>query len=626
MESKIKIGVYAKAASALAGLGKVANAVKTIGAAYRGAQKDVNKFGKESILPSRAVKSLRVYARALKNARKQAEQLRAAANKKIMSGAKMVAAGAAIAAPFMIATQKAMKYSEGLAEIATLAPNKSVQQIEKEFGPALLKVSGKFGTAAASTTAAAYQAISAGIAPSSAAVTEFLEIAGKAAVGGVATMETAVDGITSVMNAYGKDIVGAGKASDLMFTAVRMGKTTFKELSNSLYNVTPTAAALGVKFEDVTASIAAMTAQGTPTSVATTQMNQLLAELAKGSTAVSKTFKKLSGKSFKQFVAAGGDVQGALKKLETYAGKSGKEMVDLFGSIEAGKAAMTLTGKGTQKFTDCMKEATKSTGDLDKAYGKMEQSAAFQFKQAQAQMGNLFIEIGSKLLPALVKLLGALKPIITAVSNWINEHSSLTAGILTVIGVISGFCVVLGALKMAFGAFIFMKSIVLGIKSFAIMCGIGKVAAFGFGGAINFAAAPIWLIVAAVAAAIAAISALVVYWDKIKGFFTGGETELKASTTTKHKVEGSAPKLPGLPKIPKVPDMPKTPAAMKPAAVPMQSTPVINIKIENDNRGANLADSATTAANEERIKQLVKQGIKEAFDEMRRTGKLAYGN
>ena len=57
------------------------------------------------------------------------------------------------------------------------------------------------------------------------------------------------------MNAYGDQVSGATEVSDLMFTAIRLDKTTFEEMSPSMFQVTPIAASLGVPFRDVTASI-----------------------------------------------------------------------------------------------------------------------------------------------------------------------------------------------------------------------------------------------------------------------------------------------------------------------------------------------------------------------------------
>ena len=61
----------------------------------------------------------------------------------------------------------------------------------------------------------------------------FLKTAQKGAVGGVSDLETAVDGLSSVVNAFGKESIDAGRASDIMFTAVKQGKTTFAEISGN---------------------------------------------------------------------------------------------------------------------------------------------------------------------------------------------------------------------------------------------------------------------------------------------------------------------------------------------------------------------------------------------------------
>src|SRR5207302_1808515 len=142
-------------------------------------------------------------------------------------------------------------------------------------------------------------------------------------------------------------------------------KTTFNELSTSLFNVTPVAASLGVSFGDVTAALAAMTAQGVPTSVATTQLRQLLAELSKEGQVAAKNFEQLAGKSFRQFIAEGGNVQQALQLMERGAKASGVGINDLFGSVEAGGAALALTGKGTQVFTSNLKEMGQAAGATD---------------------------------------------------------------------------------------------------------------------------------------------------------------------------------------------------------------------------------------------------------------------
>ena len=124
--------------------------------------------------------------------------------------------------------RSAIELGKGLSEVATLLPELSDEGF-KGLTQDVLDFSDEMGIATTEVVPALYQAISAGVPADN--VFEFLEIAAKASIGGVTSLETAVDGITSVVNAYGQEVITAQQASDLMFTAVRLGKTTFDELS-----------------------------------------------------------------------------------------------------------------------------------------------------------------------------------------------------------------------------------------------------------------------------------------------------------------------------------------------------------------------------------------------------------
>ncbi|MDA0064809.1 phage tail tape measure protein [Brachyspira hyodysenteriae] len=182
---------------------------------------------------------------------------------------------------------------------------------------------------------ALYQSLSAGVPREN--VFEFLKTAGEAAIAGVAELKTSVDGLTSVTNAYGTEVLNVNRASDIMFQTVKLGKTDFTQLSKSLFNVIPTASALGVQFEDIGAAIAVMTAQGTPTSVATTQIRQALVELNKEGTAASIAFEELTGKIFKDFIAEGGTLQEALQMMSEAADKNNKDISSMFSSDGSSK-------------------------------------------------------------------------------------------------------------------------------------------------------------------------------------------------------------------------------------------------------------------------------------------------
>ena len=313
----------------------------------------------------------------------------------IVAGVTAIGGAAGVAANAFIPFQNSMN------EVFTLLPDLSADAMGQMSDDAL-QLARDMGVLPNRVVPALYQAISAGVPQDN--VFSFLETAQKAAVGGVTELETAVDGISSVVNAYGAEVLGATQASDLMFTAVRLGKTTFGELAGSLFQVAPVAAALGVEFGDVTAGLAAMTGQGVPTSVATTQLRQALVEMSKEGSKTASLFQSLSGQTFREFIAAGGNVQGALQILEGGAADLGVGINDLFGSVEAGNAALALTGRGTAVFTTNLEAMAAAAGATDAAYGTMDQGISRTLDKIKAQGQAFLISVGDRMAPVLAQV------------------------------------------------------------------------------------------------------------------------------------------------------------------------------------------------------------------------------
>lgn len=288
------------------------------------------------------------------------------------------------------------KFETGMREIFTVIPGIS-QEAMGALEDDVLQASAAMGRLPEETIPAIYEALSSGVPPDN--VFDFIEVANAAALGGVTTLETAVNGITSVVNAYGADVISAGEASDQMFQAVMGGKTTFDQLANSLYNVIPTAAGLGVEFGNVTAALATMTAVGVPTSVATTQLRQLLIELSQAGGDASETFERMAGQSFVDFIAGGGNVQQALQLMEQAAADGGVRLSDLFSSVEAGNAALSLTGASTQKFTTELEHAADAAGSTEAAADQFSGSLERSEDMAAAAKAEYQTLVGKGLAP-----------------------------------------------------------------------------------------------------------------------------------------------------------------------------------------------------------------------------------
>lgn len=345
----------------------------------------------------------------------------------------------------------------------------------------------QFGVLPTEVVPALYQSLSAGVPQDN--VFSFIETAQKLAKGGVTDLTTAVDGLSSVVNAYGSDILSAGEASDLIFTTVKLGKTNVDELSSSLFQVIPTAAGLGVEFGNVTAALAAMTLQGVPTSVATTQLRQLFVELSKQGSKTAATFEDLAGKSFKDFIAGGGNVQEALQIMEKGAADTGLSISDMFGSVEAGSAALALTGGGTEAFTNALAGMDESAGATDAAFDQMNQGLSTTLDKLKANFSVTLLNIGTEIAPTV---------------GMIGENLGLLLELFGQLpGPMQAVAVLLGTVTA--GLFAFAGPILKGITLFSKL-----------GGVFSLLAANPWILVLA---GLVIITVLIIKnWDKVKTF------------------------------------------------------------------------------------------------------------
>lgn len=314
-----------------------------------------------------------------------------------VGGAALGAAGIAGRAIVDFAKQASAEFQtfeNSIAEVFTLMPDMTAEAMS-QMETDVMSFSVAVGRQTDETIPALYQAISSGVPQEN--VFGFLKIASDAAEGGVTDLETAVDGITSVVNAYGAETTSAAEASDVMFTAVRLGKTNFEQLSASLFQVIPTASSLGVSFEDVAANLAALTLQGVPTSVATTQLRAAFVEASKGGTELSNAIQNLTGKSFTDLIKDGQTSSEIFDALRSSMPE--QEFKDLFGSVEALNAVLGITGPNAQNTANAFEEMKDSAGATSAAAETMNQSYQALAEDTAAAKEQVMILIGEGLIP-----------------------------------------------------------------------------------------------------------------------------------------------------------------------------------------------------------------------------------
>lgn len=276
----------------------------------------------------------------------------------------MAAAAIYVANKLRVTTKGVMAYQKQLGMVNTLL-KVSRDELNK-YGDEFERLSLKTGASKTEIANAAYQALSSGVGKGD--LIGFLETASKTAIAGQATVEQSVGTITSIINAYKMEMSEAGKVADWLLTIQNEGVTTVRELGDQLGDVTSISAALGVSLNDVGGAIAQMTVNGNNTAKTITMLKSMLSELSKEGQTAADNFKKLSGQSFTEFIANGGTLQEAMIKMEEYAKKSNKSVVDLFSSVEAGSAALNLTGINAENFANKLEKVASSSGELETAY------------------------------------------------------------------------------------------------------------------------------------------------------------------------------------------------------------------------------------------------------------------
>lgn len=296
----------------------------------------------------------------------------------------MAAAGIYVANKLRVTTKEVMEYQKQLGMVNTLL-KVSRDELNK-YGDEFERLSLRTGASKTEIADAAYQALSSGVGKED--LLGFLETASKTAIAGQATVEQSVGTITSIINAYKMEMSEAGNVADWLLTIQNEGVTTVRELGDQLGDVTSISAALGVSLNDVGGAIAQMTVNGNNTAKTITMLKSMLSELSKEGQVAADNFKTLAGESFTEFIANGGTLQEAMIKMEEYAKKTNRSITDLFGSTDAGSAALNLAGINAESFANKLNKVASSSGELETAYRTATDNIQSEWKKLVIAMDN----------------------------------------------------------------------------------------------------------------------------------------------------------------------------------------------------------------------------------------------
>lgn len=272
----------------------------------------------------------------------------------------------------------------------------------------VMSLSGDTAQSATDLADALYFLASAGLDTSQ--IMPTLEASAKAAASGLGETADIARLAANVLNAYPDTMKNATEAVDILVAAVREGTAEPDEFASAMGRILPIASKAGVEFDQLAASLAALSNIGLDVNEGVTAMRGLLQALSAPGSAAADALADvgISTEEMRRVLAGPQGLIGGLRLLEERTGGNIDKMRTIVPNIRALTGALGLTGQEARKVNEIFREVAGSTGALDEAFRKTQKGPAFKFDKALNDLKNIGIELGVVLLPIITEVLSAL--------------------------------------------------------------------------------------------------------------------------------------------------------------------------------------------------------------------------
>jgi len=294
-----------------------------------------------------------------------------------------LAIGAAVV--FQKMTRTVYKFSsdfeDAMLEVSTIS--KMVTNDYEGMSLRIIEMSRIFPEKAVVLTKALYQIVSAGY--DSAIALDILTNSTKLATAAVTDTFTAADAVTSVMNAYGEAAGDAAAISDKLFTIVRLGKTTMRELGPEITTVTGLAAQAGLSFNELSA-VVAESVKTLRTPIAMTGIRGILTAVMKPAEEAQQLISDLllvAGKTGFEFNIAAARSMGFvnfLKEVMVLTKGDTELLAQLFPNIRGLTGLLSVATDSGDRLSRTLREIEDSADAVNEAFAKMEKSSTNKIK------------------------------------------------------------------------------------------------------------------------------------------------------------------------------------------------------------------------------------------------------
>ena len=389
------------------------------------------------------------------------KKLRAFGDRVGQLGKKLLQISSVAVLPMAAGAKVFADFERQMANVSTMLDDPTAHM--DRFRQAIRQMAVEFGESTETLAGGLYDILSASVSPARAL--DVLTVAVKAAKGGMTDTKTAADAITTVLNAYSLSADRAADVSDLLFSIVKRGKTTFGQLAPSIGNVVTIAASAGVSFEELGAALAVMTRSGVQTDNAITALNAIISSFLKPS-AEGATYARQLGFELSSATIQAEGLAGVFRRI---AGLPPDAISNLFPNVRALKGVLPAL-QNISGFTEDMAIMAQRTGAANTAYEKMAGTLAESFKRVK-QAGLLVLSVvGESLADSLKKVSDRIVKLARMVAELVSKNRDLVVAVAKVIAVVAVAGVALVTLGLT------IKALAVGFGGVAAVVGVfGKV-------------------------------------------------------------------------------------------------------------------------------------------------------
>ena len=321
------------------------------------------------------------------------------------------------------ALSSAADLNEGLANVASLGvAGDRINELREDVQTLQVDV----GKTATDLTDGLYQVVSAF--GDSADTAEILRINAMGAAAGLATTGQAIALTSAVTKNYGDTSAEAVQATtDLAFTAVRLGQTTFPELAGAMGRVAGMSKSLGVSQEELFGVMAASTGVMGSASEVSTQLSGLYTAMMAPTENLAALISDLGFANSEAMIGSLG-LQGSIAAIVDAATASDQPLQSYIGSIEGQRLAIGLAGELAGDYESKLGEMANASGAAAAAFAAQSEgvnSTSFQMQQLRQQITTVGADLGQTLVPALASVLEAATPVIQGIANLAQRFSEM---------------------------------------------------------------------------------------------------------------------------------------------------------------------------------------------------------